>query len=342
LAVGTLYLASEEGLDIGGDWYDVIRRDEQTAVLVIGDVVGHSLGAATAMGQLRSAVRALAHLCDSPQQLLDRVASYSENVRNARYSTIALVYLDVTAGTFDYVCAGHPLPLLLAADGTTRFLEAGRNGPLGAFPTVTTRWGSDIVPPGGSLVLYTDGLVEHRGRTLDEGMDEVAVLAADRRHLPAELLAPHLSDAVFSHLTPRDDVAVLVVSPLVEPSLSLVLDATPAQIAGVRHRMRDWMQDLGSPPEQISDILLLAGEAIANAVEHAYHGRSKGLVRVRIEHTPHEYRLTVSDEGGWRWPHAPGKRGRGTAIMQAVADRLIVDRRAQGTTLHATVHHPVG
>jgi PAS domain S-box-containing protein len=337
LAIGTLYLASEEGLDIGGDWYDVIRRDDHTAVLVIGDVVGHSLGAATAMGQLRSAVRALAHLSESPQLLLDRVAAYSENVRNARYSTLALVYLDVSTGAFDYVCAGHPLPLVVAPDGTSRFLVDGRNGPLGAFPTAMTRSGSDVVLPGGSLVLYTDGLVEQRGRPIDDGMAELAVLAADRRHLPPELLAPHLADAVFSYLAPRDDVAVLVVSPVPEPSMSMVLDASPAQLAAVRHRMRDWMGSLGSSPDEISDVLLLAGEAVANAVEHAYHGRSKGLVRVRLEHTADEYRLTVSDEGGWRWPHAPGRRGRGTAIMQAVAARLIVDRRPQGTTLHATV-----
>lgn len=339
LAIGTLYLASEEGLDIGGDWYDVIRRDDRTAVLVIGDVVGHSLGAATAMGQLRSAVRALAHLSESPQLLLDRVAAYSENVRNARYSTLALVYLDVSTGAFDYVCAGHPLPLVVAPDGTSRFLGDGRNGPLGAFPTATTRWGSDVVLPGGSLVLYTDGLVEQRGRPIDDGVAELAVLAADRRHLPPELLAPHLADAVFSHLAPRDDVAILVVSPVAAPSMSMVLDASPTQLAAVRQRMREWMGSLGSSPDEISDVLLLAGEAVANAVEHAYHGRSKGLVRVRLEHTAQEYRLTVSDEGGWRWPHAPGKRGRGTAIMQAVAARLIVDRRPQGTTLHATVRH---
>ncbi|MEX0847429.1 MAG: SpoIIE family protein phosphatase [Ilumatobacteraceae bacterium] len=339
LAVGTLYLASEEGLDIGGDWYDVVRRDERTAVLVIGDVVGHSLGAATAMGQLRSAVRALAHLCAAPDELLDRVAAYSENVRNARYSTLALVYLDVPSGAFDYVCAGHPLPLLVESDGTSRFLDQGRNGPLGAFPTAVTRSGSDVISPGGSLVLYTDGLVEHRGRTIDDGMDEVALLVADRRHLPAELLAPHVADAVFASVAPRDDVAVLVVSPLVEPCISLAMDASPTQLGTVRHQMRDWMRDLGTPDDQISDVLLVAGEAIANAVEHAYHGRPPGLIHVRLERTDHEHRLTVSDEGGWRWPPAPGKRGRGTAIMQAVADRLIVERRGQGTTLHATLGH---
>jgi anti-sigma regulatory factor (Ser/Thr protein kinase) len=188
-------------------------------------------------------------------------------------------------------------------------------------------------------VLYTDGLIEQRGRLIDDGMGEVAALAADLRHLPPELIAPHLADAVFAHLAPRDDVAVLVVSPVIEPVMSMVLDASPAQLAAVRHRMREWMGGLGSSPEEISDVLLLAGEAVANAVEHAYHGRSKGRVRVRLEHTATEYRLTVSDEGGWRWPNAPGKRGRGTAIMQAVADRLIVDRRPQGTTLHAAVRH---
>ncbi len=339
LAVGTVYLASEAGLDIGGDWYDVVHRDERTAVLVIGDVVGHSLSAATAMGQLRSAVRALAHLCEDPETLLERVIAYSENVREARYSTLALVHLDVPTGRFRYVCAGHPPLLVVDERGGCTFLEEGRNPPLAAFATTEIRAADGAIPPGGLLVLYTDGLIEHRGRSIDEGLEQVCEVAGPLRDLPPELFAAHLTDGVFSRVAARDDVAVLAVSPLVDPHLDVAFPASPTRLAGVRAQMRAWLREQGAREDEVADVLLLAGESLANAVEHAYHGRSPGLVEVRLECSAREVRLTVSDEGGWRTPHAPGKRGRGTAIMRSLADELIVSRSPgqQGTTLHARV-----
>lgn len=341
LAVGTVYLASEEGLDIGGDWYDVIRRKDDTAVLVIGDVVGHSLSAATAMGQLRSAVRALAHLCDSPEVLLEQVAGYAESVRDAQYSTMLLVYLHLPSGEFRYACAGHPPPLLVTSDGTTCFLESARNPPLGAFPQGSVRSDVGSLPSGGSLILYTDGLVEHRGVSLDDGLDEIERLAAQIATLPPELLARRLVSSVFARTAPRDDVAVLAVSLPPTASRCWQFAADPGRLAAVRHDMRTFLLEQELPSDRIDDLLLLAGEALANAVEHAYHGRSTGPVHVRLEHRRDHVRLIVVDHGGWRIPQAPGQRGRGVGIMRVLADELLIDTRSDGTTVFARLELPV-
>lgn len=342
LTIGTVYLASEVGLDIGGDWYDVIHRDDETAVLVVGDVVGHSLSAATAMGQLRSAVRALAHLCDSPEMLLEHVARYAANVRDARYSTIALVYLHVASGEFRYACAGHPPPLVVDPDGTTRFVELARNPPLGAFAPGTVRSGATVMLPGGSLVLYTDGLIEHRGTPIDDGLAEVARLAGLAAGLPPELLATRLVSGVFARSAPRDDVAVLAVSSPPTASRRWQFAADQGRLATVRHDMRTFMRGRGLPAERIDDMLLVAGEALANAVEHAYFARAVGTVEVRLEHRPDQLRLVVADHGGWRIPQAPGQRGRGVSIMRALADELVIEQRPDGTTVFARMGVNVG
>ncbi|MEN9506666.1 MAG: hypothetical protein RI958_2592 [Actinomycetota bacterium] len=341
LALGTVYLASEDGLDIGGDWYDVIRRKDDTAVLVVGDVVGHSLSAATAMGQLRSAVRALAHLCDSPDVLLDHVAGYAENVRDARYSTLVLVYLDMHSGSFRYACAGHPPPLVVSADGTTVFVEGARNPPLGAFAAGSVQAAESSIPPGGSLVLYTDGLVEHRGASIDDGFDEIARLAGRAASLPPELLATRLVSEVFARTAPRDDVAVLAVSLPPSDSISWRFAADTAHLAPIRQDMRGFLRGHDLPPDRIDDMLLLAGEALANSVEHAYHDRAAGPVSARLEHRGGELRLVVVDEGGWRVPQAPGQRGRGVGIIRALADELVIEQRSNGTTVFARLGGPV-
>lgn len=341
LAAGTVYLASEEGLDIGGDWFDVIRRDDTTAVLVVGDVVGHSLEAAMAMGQLRSAVRALAHLCDTPEVLLAHIDNYAHSVRDAQYSTLVLVYLDMTTGRFRYASAGHPPPLLARHDGTTAFLETASNGPIGTLDTGSVGGGESVIEPGGSLLLYTDGLVEHRGASIDEGLERVALLAGREASLPPELLALRVVDGVFVDVAPRDDVAVLVVSPTMPGARRWWFAADPAQLGVVRAEMRAWLRDNDVAPARVDDMLLIAGEALANAVEHAYHGRSVGGVEVRIERRCDDLRLVVVDRGGWRVPNAPGQRGRGVGIMQALADELIVESREGGTTLFARLRATV-
>jgi PAS domain S-box-containing protein len=335
LATGSVYLASEEGLDIGGDWYDVIDRGHGTAVLVIGDVVGHSLRAATTMGQLRSAARALATVCEGPLALLDRVERCARNLPGADCATLAIVYLDTATRSFQYVVAGHPPPLLLHPDGSAQLLMAQRHGPLGTTRAEHTTVHRGEVPPGGALVLYTDGLVERRGQPLDHGLERLAAVAGDHRGGPPELLARRLVDALRDPAGTGDDVAVLAVEPLGDRCMQRRIEARPENVAGVRHETRRLLESAGASPNELQDVLVLVGEAVANAAEHAYYGRDPGPIDVRVEHRSGHVHLTVCDQGSWRTPDAPGDRGRGAVLMRALADHLDLHTGPGGTVVHA-------
>ena len=114
--IATVYRPGSETLEVGGDWYDVFRLGDTTLALVVGDVVGHGLDAAVAMGQLRGAVRALAPT-GSPSHVLDALDLFVEQVPQGAMATLAYAELDLEDGRLTYACAGHPPPLLLGSDG---------------------------------------------------------------------------------------------------------------------------------------------------------------------------------------------------------------------------------
>ncbi len=126
------YRAGTAALEIGGDWYDAFSLRSGSVGFVVGDVVGHGLEAAVAMGQLRGAVSALAQT-SAPNELLDRLDAFVENVPSAATATLAFVDLDRETGDFRYACAGHPPPLVVSPDGRTRYLWDGRSAPLGSM-----------------------------------------------------------------------------------------------------------------------------------------------------------------------------------------------------------------
>src|SRR5690606_7508610 len=148
---------------------DVVDRSDGRVVAVVGDVVGHGLQAAATMGQLRVAVRVLARSVGGPAGLLDGLAPFLEDVRDARFSTLVVAFVDPAAGSVTYASAGHPPAVLHDEDGT-RLLDRAQNTLLGIRGT---RHGEQVEPwgPGSTLVLYTDGLVETRSTPVTEGID---------------------------------------------------------------------------------------------------------------------------------------------------------------------------
>ena len=148
--------------EVGGDWYDAFTLDNGKLAILVGDVVGHDLEAAVAMGQLRGAVRALASL-GSPGALLERLDSFVSRLRGGAMTTMAYAELEIASGELCYACAGHPPPLAVSGAGEPRFLWGGRSGPLGidaqSRPEERDRLARDD-----TLVLYTDGLIERKGR----------------------------------------------------------------------------------------------------------------------------------------------------------------------------------
>jgi phosphoserine phosphatase RsbU/P len=208
--IGVLYRTAVSGMEVGGDWYDAFWLDEdQTMGLAVGDVVGRGIEAAATMGQLRSAVRALASTGLPPGALLERLDEYARRYAVGKMCTLVYAELCLSEGLLRYACAGHPPPLLAVPGEEPRFAWGGRSPPLAAHtPEASRDEAVEALRPGTMTVLYTDGLVEQRSRTLDEGMEllrsEIAGHAADAVSAILKGLTRVVSD-----LEHPDDVCML-------------------------------------------------------------------------------------------------------------------------------------
>ena len=203
--VATLYQPAVEYLEVGGDWYDAFLLESGRLGIVVGDVVGRGLSAATAMGQLRSAVRALAAAGFGPEAILRHLDTFVEQVEAAQYATLAYAEVDPATGEVAFASAGH-LPPVLIGGAPTVFL-GGRSTPLGVTaPSLSRTQATFSLAPGAGFVLYTDGLVERRGEPLDDGIARLQdVIRAHRDVRPERLVSELLEQG-----TSEDDVCVLV------------------------------------------------------------------------------------------------------------------------------------
>jgi serine phosphatase RsbU (regulator of sigma subunit) len=205
-----VYRPAVQGLQVGGDWYDAFRLDGSDRVaLVVGDVVGRGIGAAATMGQLRSAVRALASTGLGPAALLQALDRFANVHRVGRMATLVHAQVDVGSRRVRYACAGHPPPAVVGPGDAARLLWDGRSLPLDAHGVAARAEGELELEPGGGLVLYSDGLVERRSRTLRDSF-EALVAALARAVAPAGAgLAPAVADALLGDEARDDDVCVL-------------------------------------------------------------------------------------------------------------------------------------
>ncbi|TPQ15792.1 SpoIIE family protein phosphatase [Streptomyces sporangiiformans] len=164
--LATHYRASNRGAEVGGDWYDVLALPDGAVGLAIGDVMGHDVEAATVMGQLRSALHSLALEGAGPAQVLTRLDAYLQSLATERFATCLYAVYDPHRHRLRYAAGGHLPPLLVAVD--TAYLELPPARPLGLGSAPVDR--EVAFPPGTSLLLYTDGLVENRALSLDDGL----------------------------------------------------------------------------------------------------------------------------------------------------------------------------
>jgi serine/threonine-protein kinase RsbW len=206
-AVATHYRPAIETLEVGGDWFDTFTIDTDRIGVVVGDVVGRGLTAASAMGQLRSAVRALAVAGLGPAEVILQLDAFVAQLEPARWATLAYAEVDLRSRGVRFACAGHPPPLALAPDDAPRFLWEGRSTPL--FVGGPRVEAEVVLAAGTLLLLYTDGLVERREQTLDAGLDRLAAELDRRRGAPPAELVDALTDAMLVGEQHRDDVCVL-------------------------------------------------------------------------------------------------------------------------------------
>ncbi len=339
ITVSAAYRPGTAALEVGGDWYDAFTLPSGAVALVVGDVVGHGLEAAVAMGQLRGAVSALAQMT-GPSQLLERLDAFVETVPSAATATLAYVELDPADGGIRYACAGHPPPLVVSADGRTRFLWEGRSPPLGSMLSDRRPDAVDRLEDRETLVLYTDGLVERRSESIDAGLERLARAALLSGGSPATH-ADDICDALLGREEQDDDVCVLTMRRIsTTPLFSHSLLAAPAELAALRQRLRAWLVEQGVGEDAERGVVLAISEAAANAIEHAYGCDGEGVVTVMASLGDGRLEVEVRDEGRWRDDPGDGDRGRGLAIMRSIMERLSVERDNGATVVR--MGQPVG
>jgi sigma-B regulation protein RsbU (phosphoserine phosphatase) len=204
-----VYRPAVQGLQVGGDWYDAFRLDGDAIALVVGDVVGRGIAAAATMGQLRSALRALASTGLGPAALLEALDRFARAHRVGRMATLAYAQVDAGTSRVRYACAGHPPPAAITPGGGARLLWEGRSLPLDARGAGVRAEGELELEPGGGLVLYSDGLVERRARPLRTGLDALVAALERATAQPGRGLAPAVADELLAGEGRDDDVCVL-------------------------------------------------------------------------------------------------------------------------------------
>ncbi|MGZ8804904.1 MAG: SpoIIE family protein phosphatase, partial [Microbacterium sp.] len=330
--VAARYVPGGVGLKVGGDWYDAVPLRDGRVMLVIGDVVGHGVRAAASMGKLRNVLQYSALDGLTPAAVLQRLNAYFCSLPDADMATLFIAEYDPQSRRIRYANAGHPPACLRLPDGAIEMLEDGRSMPLCASDQSRYRDAEHDLPAGSLLVLYTDGLVERRGESLDVGLER---LAETLRQAPTEVedVADVLLRELLDDAAPQDDVAVLCIGtvPAAE-NLHLRLPAAPRQLAYMRSALSAWLATIGASQEDAREITVAVNEVVANAVEHAY-----GLVDADFELEARQVgalvELEIRDFGRWRNRRDSGDRGRGLDLARALMHSIDVQPGVDGTVV---------
>ncbi|MEY9834836.1 SpoIIE family protein phosphatase [Streptacidiphilus sp. EB103A] len=319
--VASRYLPASVQAGVGGDWFDVIPLSGARVALVVGDVVGHGIQASATMGRLRTAVRTLADVDLPPDELLTHLDDLVIHL-----SADADAGADSTAGTADDIIgatclyavydpvsrrctlarAGHPLPALATPDGAVEFLDVPAGPPLGLgglpFEAIEVE-----LPEGSLLALYTDGLVEARGRDIDQGLDALRAVLA--RSVPS---LEDTCDTVLQALLPdrpADDVALLIArTRALDAAHVATWDVPPdfASVARIRKQACKQLDEWGLD-DAVFVTELIVSELVTNAIRYGGAPIQLRLIRDRnlicevsdaSNTAPHLRRARASDEGG--------------------------------------------
>ena len=326
------YIPGGVGSDVGGDWYDAIPLAGGRIGMALGDVVGHGIGAASLMGQLRNALRAYALENRSPAEVIARLDRLVQRLEHGRMATLLFMVFEPDLGTVRYSSAGHLPPLVVSPDGSARYLEGGRTPPLGVAPEGPHEEETAEIEPGSTLVLYSDGLVEERGAGLDRGLAALERATVGGPGEP-DALCDHIIDTLFAERSPGDDVAVLVLRTVAlhEARLELELTADPDALRTMRRTVGRWLEHAGVTPADNHEVQVACHEISANSIEHG-HRFGDEIVRVEAELDGDLLSMTVSDTGRWREPREDD-RGRGLILARAIMEDVEVETGQRGTTI---------
>jgi PAS domain S-box-containing protein len=351
MQVVTRYLPAAREAYVGGDWYDAFQVPGGDTLLVVGDVAGHDRQATAAMAQVRGVLRGVAHSLDaSPAQVLTGLDHAMRDLRVDALVTAVLARVRTATPTaaLTWSSAGHLPPLVIRPDGAVEVLDRDADLLLGVLPATARHDHELALPPGTTVLLFTDGLVERRGESLSQGLESLCRRVTSLSALPLEVLC----DTLLSELPTDvdDDIAILAVravrpgaptatgsaihsgttavTPDDEPTpparrrpdVSMVL---PLDVSGVR-RARAFVRQhcqAADVRDDLSDtMVLLTSETVTNAF---IHGRSEARLRLVIR--PDAVRIEVGDDNS-RHPQRIERQddaldGRGLDILDLLATR---------------------
>jgi serine phosphatase RsbU (regulator of sigma subunit) len=385
LHIGAQYTPASTVAGIGGDWYDVFALSSHEVLLAIGDVMGKGVGAAAVMGQLRNGLRAYVLDGASPGEALEKLNRLCIRSHSETMATIWVGVWDLASNHIRTSSAGHLPPILVNPDHSTELIEFEGEVPIGVVDKPNYSEHDIELPPYGELIVYTDGIVERRGESLDEGLRRALTWWQEGT---ASEVAKNFIDQAIQDGAGSDDMAVLVAQAHPIGKLNMKVPADPRNLSSIRAGLRRWIresqlystesQDMpvsrllpaqdedqpvggesqevetregsggqlsDSPPQLIQDpekiaqaletlewrVLMTSGEALANAVEHAY-GTGGGMVEIQAERVHSCVWIQIRDWGNWRQPR-DRDRGRGTGLMKSMSDHFETSQ-LDGTVVH--------
>ncbi|MFC1439770.1 SpoIIE family protein phosphatase [Streptacidiphilus sp. N1-10] len=355
MTVASRYVPTGGGLVVGGDWYDVIDLPSDRLALVIGDVQGHDLHAASLMAQLRTAVHAYAAEGHGPDAVLSRTSRFLTSLDEDRFATCIYIEADPASGTLHMARAGHPDPVLRMPDGTCMIKHLRGGLPLGLMPE------EDDYPvnvmelqAGEILMLCTDGLIETGGLDMQTGWIRVRDAMSPGPTGDLEGMADRLIHSVVGPVTehgeerptPRneDDIALLLLrrdtgaQQPVRPVRRVLITIEQDQAEGLaeaRTELRALLHDWGRP-DLVDTAVLLASELLGNVLVHTDQAAVL-IAAVSGEPGHRTLRVEVSDSGD-ELPHqrTPGElasSGRGLVLLDILSDQWSVRPESEGKTV---------
>jgi len=328
LRISWSYVAASDPDAGGGDFYDAFYLDDGSVAVVIGDADGAGLTSIVTMNVVRQAIRSALIDGARPADALRRANRVLLRSEHPGIVTAIVGIIDPATLQFRYAVAGHPPPLLATADETCAPLpEEGSGIALGVVPHHVTSEHTVSIPVDGVLALYTDGLAVAGTQILAEALVEARLLAPSKPAIA-------IDRAIFGQRERPDDAAIITISP--EPLLAHLDVRLPAELTSpalARTALRRFLATTPLGERRSFDAVVAAGEAVANAIEHAYDRRPNQTFVLRAVWEHETCTILVEDGGAWNDIQPPMTRGRGIAMMRELCDTLEIDRTPNGTSV---------
>jgi anti-sigma regulatory factor (Ser/Thr protein kinase) len=268
---------------------------------------------------------------------VDRLNRLTRTFEQNDMATLVYGEFDAGVNSMRFVRAGHPPPLLLGPDGAITAINGRGSLPVGVSPNSHYEADTFELPAGSTLLLYTDGLVERRGETLEVGIQRLERILADAPNA-LEALCDHVIETAAPDPERADDIAVLALRPLEVDATTFrtSLRAEPGELSRLRRMLMRWLRATKASAQEIYDITIACGEACANAIEHAYGARPASF-EVEGAVDGDLVTLRVRDYGSWRAPRGQ-HRGRGLKLIDALMEDVRIERGEDGTEIFMTRH----